>query len=80
MPDYSFIDVWSSSATWGGGPKPIAGDLVVVGEGETLLIDEDTAVIKMLLINGRCAELVQPHRIIELRLCSPKCYRQTLTI
>ena len=53
MEDYLYIDVWSSEATWGGNPLPVQGDLVVVPEGETLLIDMDTPVIKMLLINGK---------------------------
>ena len=50
--DYQYIDVWSSPSTWLDGLLPVEGDLIVVPEEETLLIDIDTPVIKMLLING----------------------------
>jgi hypothetical protein len=52
VPDFWYVDVYSSTATWGGSPLPVEGDMVVVNEGETLLIDMDTPVLKMLLING----------------------------
>ena len=53
MEDYLYIDVWSSPSTWLDGLLPVEGDMIVVPEGETLLIDIDTPVIKMLLINGK---------------------------
>ncbi|XP_067950539.1 fibrocystin-L-like [Watersipora subatra] len=50
--DYWYIDVWSSTATWGNGPLPTEGDLVVIPDGQTLLLDMDTPVLAMLLIQG----------------------------
>ena len=51
--DFEYIDQWSSPWTWGGGPLPIEGDLVVIREGQTVLLDTDTPVLKMLLIQGK---------------------------
>lgn len=45
-------DVWSSQYTWGGNPPPQEGEFVVVPASQTLLIDEDTPVLKMILIQG----------------------------
>lgn len=50
--EYYFIDVWSSLYTWGGGPLPEVGDLVEVPPGQTLLLDMDTPILKVLLIKG----------------------------
>ena len=50
--DFQYIDVWSSTFTWGGGPLPEAGDFVVVPTGQTLILDTDTPVLKFLLIQG----------------------------
>lgn len=47
-----FQDVWSSPYTWGGESPPREGDFIVVPKGQTLLIDQDTPILKMLLING----------------------------
>jgi len=46
------VDVWSSVYTWGGGPLPEEGDLVEIPQGQTLLLDMDTPVLKVLLIRG----------------------------
>ena len=51
--EYYYIDVWSSLYTWGGGPLPEAGDLVEVPPGQTLLLDMDTPILKVLLIKGK---------------------------
>ncbi len=53
VPDFWYVDVYSSTATWGGSPLPVEGDMEGVNEGETLLIDMDTSMLKMLLINGK---------------------------
>lgn len=45
-------DVWSSNFTWGGLSVPGKGSLVVVPRGQTLMIDQDTEVLEMLLIQG----------------------------
>ncbi|KAL4231851.1 Fibrocystin-L [Mactra antiquata] len=49
---YQYVDVWSSSYTWNGNPAPLAGDYVVIPEGQTVLLDTDTPILDMLLING----------------------------
>ncbi|XP_078617899.1 fibrocystin-L-like [Branchiostoma floridae x Branchiostoma japonicum] len=63
--DYWYIDRWSSVFTWGGGPLPEAGDFVVVPAGQTLLLDTDTPVLKMLLIEG--GELIFDEQDVELQ-------------
>ena len=47
------MDVWSSNFTWGGMAPPTTGDFVVIPEGQLLLLDDSTDVLKMLLINGK---------------------------
>ncbi|XP_072027284.1 LOW QUALITY PROTEIN: fibrocystin-L-like [Amphiura filiformis] len=49
---YYYVDVWSSKYTWGGYDPPIEGDFVVVPDGQTLLLDTSTPILKMLLIQG----------------------------
>jgi hypothetical protein len=52
--DFHYIDVWSSLYTWGTNLSlPVDGDMIVVGPGQTLMVDTDTAIVKMLLIKGR---------------------------
>ncbi len=48
--DFEYIDLWSSTFTWGGGPVPQAGDLVVITED--IVLDIDTPVLEMLIIKG----------------------------
>ncbi|CAG5089689.1 Oidioi.mRNA.OKI2018_I69.PAR.g12308.t1.cds [Oikopleura dioica] len=50
-----YIDRYSSTYTWGctdGSCKPVAGDIVVVSTGQTLLLDESTELLAVLLIDG----------------------------
>ncbi|XP_063856678.1 fibrocystin-L-like isoform X4 [Scylla paramamosain] len=49
---FSYFDLWSSPFTWGSEPPPSQGQLVVVTQGKTLLLDQSTPVLKMLLIQG----------------------------
>lgn len=49
---FFYIDLWSSVYTWGDQPVPSEGQLVLVEEGMTVLIDESTPVLKMLLLDG----------------------------
>ena len=49
---YFYVDRWSSIYTWGGGPVPKEGDLVVIEEGQDVLIDKSTEILTMLLIKG----------------------------
>ncbi|CAH1247131.1 PKHD1L1 [Branchiostoma lanceolatum] len=52
--DFYYVDRWSSVYTWGGDEAalPAEGDFIIVEEGQTLLLDTDTPVLKMLLIDG----------------------------
>ena len=50
--DFHYIDVWSSTATWGGNPIPTDGDLVVINKNHSILLDTNTAKLKMVLIKG----------------------------
>ena len=50
---YEYIDVWSSPYTWGGESPPAAGDLVVIPSNMTVLLDTDTEIMKLLLIDGQ---------------------------
>ncbi|KAM8966821.1 LOW QUALITY PROTEIN: fibrocystin-L [Pelodytes ibericus] len=50
--DFFYIDVWSSQYTWGGLSPPDQGSLAVITKGQTILLDQSTPVLKMLLIQG----------------------------
>ncbi|CAL8293184.1 unnamed protein product [Merluccius merluccius] len=63
--DFFYIDRWSSPFTWGGLPPPEKGMFVVITMGQTILLDESTPVLKMLLIQG--GTLVFDEKDIELQ-------------
>ncbi|XP_051879473.1 PKHD1 like 1, tandem duplicate 1 [Pristis pectinata] len=63
--DYHYVDVWSSRYTWGGQSPPEKGSLVVITKGQTILLDQNTPVLKMLLIQG--GSLVFDEADIELQ-------------
>uniref|UniRef100_A0A8C4N397 Polycystic kidney and hepatic disease 1 (autosomal recessive)-like 1 n=1 Tax=Eptatretus burgeri TaxID=7764 RepID=A0A8C4N397_EPTBU len=65
LAEFSYVDVWSSPYTWGGRPPPEAGSLAVVGSGQTVLLDINTPVLKMLLIQG--GKLLFDEQDIELQ-------------
>ncbi|XP_033493349.2 PKHD1 like 1, tandem duplicate 1 [Epinephelus lanceolatus] len=50
--DFFYIDVWSSRFTWGGLSPPEKGSFAVISKGQTILLDTNTPVLKMLLIQG----------------------------
>ncbi|XP_040210792.1 fibrocystin-L-like [Rana temporaria] len=50
--DFFYIDVWSSKYTWGGESPPDEGSMAVITKGQTILLDQSTPVLKMLLIQG----------------------------
>ncbi|KAF3822699.1 hypothetical protein GH733_008073, partial [Mirounga leonina] len=50
--DFLYIDVWSSNFSWGGKSPPEEGSLVVITKGQTILLDQNTPILKMLLIQG----------------------------
>ncbi|KAH9519161.1 Fibrocystin-L, partial [Bulinus truncatus] len=50
--EFEYIDVWSSHYTWGGEPPPGEGEFVIIPANQTILLDTNTSVLKMLLIQG----------------------------
>ena len=50
--EFYYVDLWSSSYTWGGLGLPKEGDFVIVPAGQTLVLDIYTPVLKILLIQG----------------------------
>ncbi|XP_041373046.1 fibrocystin-L-like isoform X2 [Gigantopelta aegis] len=62
---FEYVDVWSSRFSWGNQDPPADGDFVVVPKGQTLLLDVDTNVLKMLLIRG--GKLVFDNKDVELK-------------
>uniref|UniRef100_A0A8C5R062 PKHD1 like 1 n=1 Tax=Leptobrachium leishanense TaxID=445787 RepID=A0A8C5R062_9ANUR len=50
--NFFYIDVWSSNYTWGLESPPDEGSLAVITQGQTILLDQSTPVLKMLLIQG----------------------------
>ena len=49
---FYYIDRWSSIWTWGGLGTPQEGEFIVITEGQTILLDTSTPVLKFLLIDG----------------------------
>uniref|UniRef100_A0A673UX60 Fibrocystin-L n=1 Tax=Suricata suricatta TaxID=37032 RepID=A0A673UX60_SURSU len=50
--DFLYVDAWSSNFSWGGNSPPEEGALVVITKGQTILLDQNTPILKMLLIQG----------------------------
>jgi hypothetical protein len=42
---------WSSTNSWGGNNPPGEGEIVVIPAGMTILLDQSTPTLKMLLIH-----------------------------
>ena len=51
--DFLYVDAWSSNFSWGGALPPEEGSLVVITKGQTILLDQNTPILKMLLIQGK---------------------------
>ena len=51
--DFNYVNLWSSPYSWGGADPPEDGDMVVIPSGETIVVDINTAVVKLLLIKGK---------------------------
>lgn len=51
--DFLYVDTWSSNSSWGGKSPPEEGSLVVITKGQTILLDQNTPILKMLLIQGK---------------------------
>lgn len=68
--DFLYVDAWSSNCSWGGAPPPEEGSLVVITKGQTVLLDQNTPILKMLLIQGKFLKigillyLIEPKLII----------------
>ncbi|XP_075406661.1 fibrocystin-L [Tenrec ecaudatus] len=50
--EFLYTDVWSANVSWGGKSPPEEGSLVVISKGQTILLDQSTPILKMLLIQG----------------------------
>ena len=50
--NYEYIDLWSRSTTWGGGPPPVEGDSVWIQPGQKILYDVSSPRLYMLIIQG----------------------------
>ena len=61
--DFVYIDVWSSKFTWNGTEPPREGELVVIPKEMTVLLDQDTPVLKVLLIQGQITDNAFTHFI-----------------
>lgn len=49
---YQYIDLWSRSTTWGGGPLPDEESLVVIPYGLTVLLDVSPPLLHTLVLEG----------------------------
>ena len=49
---FQYIDLWSSPFTWGGEDPPEEGTLVVIENQETIYLDIETPIIKVLVIDN----------------------------
>ena len=49
---YDYMDRWSSPYTWGGAAPPTDGESVHIRSGQTVILDEDTALLNLLVIEG----------------------------
>jgi hypothetical protein len=50
--EFSFVDLWSASSTWGGGRPPFEGDSVVVPAGTTIMLDVSPPRLGALILEG----------------------------
>ena len=49
---YQFVDLWSRKTTWGGDLPPVAGDSVVVSEGQTVMLDVSPPKLYLIIVMG----------------------------
>ena len=57
---FSYVDLWSSTYTWGctdGSCFPKTGEIIVVQEGQHLVLDIDTPLLKALVVMGGTFEI-----------------------
>ena len=49
---YDYVDYWSSPYTWGGAAPPTDGESVYIKTGQKVILDIDTAMLNLLVIEG----------------------------
>jgi len=49
---FDYVDRWSSPYTWGGAAPPTDGESVHIRQGQIVILDEDTAMLNLLVIEG----------------------------
>ncbi|CAH8562789.1 unnamed protein product [Schistosoma turkestanicum] len=49
---FYYVDRWSSPFTWNNQPIPVENDFVVINANQSIMLDMDTPILSMLLING----------------------------
>lgn len=49
---FLYADKWSSGLAWGDDPIPIDGDTVFVPKGKTLVVDQSTPKLSLILVEG----------------------------
>jgi hypothetical protein len=49
---YEYVDLWSRRTTWGGGDPPVEGDMVLVPNGTTVLLDVSPPLLSALVLEG----------------------------
>ena len=49
---FDYVDYWSSPYTWGGAAPPTDGESVYIKTGQTVILDVDTAMLNLLVIEG----------------------------
>lgn len=49
---FQYIDLWSSPYTWGGYAPPEDGTLVIIENHETIYLDIETPILKVLVIDN----------------------------
>ena len=49
---FRYIDLWSSTYTWGAKDIPKKGEMVIISEGQTIMIDGHTEELLILLVEG----------------------------
>ena len=49
---WSYMDLWSSTTTWGGNNPPVSGDSVVITYGEYIVLDVSPPELYLLTIQG----------------------------
>ncbi|CAH1264805.1 PKHD1L1 [Branchiostoma lanceolatum] len=61
---FHYVHLWSSPRTWPDGAVPQDGDTVNIGPGQSVLLDTNTTVLKLLHLNG--GELIFEQTDLEL--------------